>query len=56
MFVYTKNEDVIKMLENDGCKLIKVQDNGIRIYALSPTSKFSFSEQVDTKIMNTLTL
>lgn len=55
MFIYTKNKRVIKQLEADGCTLIQTRSDGMRVYALSPTSGFNFEEQKDTYLSKQLT-
>lgn len=54
-FVYTKNEDVIKRLEIENCKLIQKRDDGVHIYVLLPSSTFKFSNEEDTWISPVLT-
>lgn len=55
MFVYTKNKKVIKQLEADGCAFIQKRSDGVSVYALSPTSTFTFAKQKDTWLGNSLT-
>lgn len=55
MFVYTKNKRVIKQLEADKCPLMQTRSDGVKIYALSPTSTFIFEEQKNTWVSNKLT-
>lgn len=55
MFVYTKNKRVIKQLEVEKCPLIQTRSDGVKVYALPPTSTFIFEEQKNTWISNKLT-
>jgi len=55
MFIYTKNKRVSKQLESDGCKLLKECNDGVKIYALSPSSTFIFEKQKNTWVSNKLT-
>lgn len=54
MFVYTKNNQVIKDLESDGERLIKVNDDGTYVYTLSSVSNFKFDNQDETYISKKL--
>lgn len=55
MFVYTKNDEVIKQLEGSGAKLLKVTDRDILVYALPPTLSFNFNQKEDTWCSDTFT-
>ena len=48
MFIYTKNEQVEKALEAEKCQRVGMRNDGFKVYALSPTSKFNFANQKDT--------
>lgn len=52
MFVYTKNEKVIALLEKNNEKLLKKREDDVYIYVLSPTFKFDFTDQKDTWLSN----
>lgn len=55
MFVYTKNKNTIKRLEADGCKLIQKKQDGVHVYALSPTSTLNFEKEKNTWLSPKLT-
>ena len=54
-FIYTKNEDVIKRLEAEGCKFIQKRNDGVFVYIILPSSTFKFSNEKDTWITPVLT-
>lgn len=54
MFVYTKNEEVIKQLEKD-CKFIQKRSDGISVYVLLPSSTYKFANEENTWLSNLLT-
>ena len=55
MFVYTRDDKVIRRLEHDKCPLIKILTDETYVFAIPPTSNYSFAEFKETKIMNKLT-
>lgn len=54
MFIYTKNDDVKKTLETQGCEPIMETTAGISVYAVSPTLTFDCDEHEDTWRSNRL--
>mgnify|MGYP007004245871 CR=1 FL=1 len=55
MFIYTKNKEVIALLEKNNEKLLKKRDDDVCVYVLSPTFKFNFVNQKDTWVSNKMT-
>lgn len=55
MFVYTRDRKVIEQLEHDKCKLLKILPDDTHVFAITPTSNYSFAKYKETKIMNKLT-
>lgn len=56
MFIYTKDEQTIKRLNAENYKLLKVRDDGVYVYVLSPDSNFTFNSQSNTWLSKSLTL
>lgn len=54
MFVYTKNNKVIKNFDRDNERPIKINKDGTHVYVLSSASSFKFDNQDETYISNKL--